>query len=455
MTQYELNLRDYIRIFRKRKVIIIISMVISIGAAAFISTRHVPYYQAVTTVKYEERKTTAGRLDQWMSYNPADVLESQTKIIKGYPVMKKVAKRMGMIREDSTEDEINQAISDVTNRIETELIGRTNIIKITATSYELNEVVALANAVAATYVEENLLEKNKQARTVRQFVEEQLASLEARLQESEEKLKQFGEDVENIEVAEPIQRKLVDAEFELAGLLQKYTEKHPRVRQVKEQIADLKKQVRGLSSEQIEYARLKREVEVNRKLYAMLKERLEQARISEAEKIPDVTIIDPAVMAISSVTSRGSLVFVLGGVMGLIIGSMLAFVRETLDTSIGTIEDVETITKLPVLGVVPSISYGTKKEKGLLKQLRRHIFPVQKTEEQERYIRLIVHHKPASPMAEAFRNIRTNVKINPSKKVILIASTFPQEGKTTILINLGLVICNAISLRSFVLCLLN
>ncbi|RKY43186.1 MAG: hypothetical protein DRP80_05935, partial [Candidatus Omnitrophota bacterium] len=60
MAEYELNLRDYIRIFRKRKLLIFLSFLIFTFLGYYYSTHQAPIYQAVTTVKIEERKTIAG-----------------------------------------------------------------------------------------------------------------------------------------------------------------------------------------------------------------------------------------------------------------------------------------------------------------------------------------------------------------------------------------------------------
>jgi tyrosine-protein kinase Etk/Wzc len=402
------------------------------------------FYKASATVKIEERKTIAGLLTEWIVYTPADTMESQAKIIRGYPIMKKVALRLGMIDEDSPLSEVNRAVSRLQGSIEAERIERTNIIRITTTADTAREAMVLANTVAKVYVQENLLEKTKQARHARQFIEEQLSSLENRLEQTEEQLKQFGDEVKHIRLAEPIQKKLVDLEFELGALLQKYTEKHPRVKQIKEQIRDLEEQVRGFSDQELAYARLSREVEVNKKLYAMLKEKLEEARISEAEKVSDISIVDPAVMPSAPVSPNKNLGILIGGMMGLILGVTLAFVRETLDTSIGTIEDVERVVKLPVLGIVPSIAEKIDKKRGIFFRLTGRVLPApKKSDEEERLARLIAHYRPKSPATEAFRNIRTNLKLDPSKKTILITSSGPREGKTTIMTNLGVVMAQA------------
>ena len=440
MPQYELNLRDYLRIFRKRKAVIIITfLLVTILSAAYLSRQPI-FYKASTTVKIEERKTIAGLLTEWIAYSPADIMESQAKIIKGYPILEKVALRLGMIDGSFSKSQVNSVVSRLQGSIETETITRTNIIRITSTADTAAEAMVLANTVAEVYVQENLLEKTKQARHTRQFIEEQLYSLESRLKQTEELLKDFGDEVKNIRLAEPIQNKLIDLEFELSELLQKYTEKHPRVMQIREQIKNLEMQIEGFSGQELEYARLSREVEVNKKLFAMLKEKLEEARISEAEKVSDISIVDPAVLPGAPFSPNRNIGILIGGMVGLIMGVAFAFIRETMDTSIGTIDDVENVVKLPVLGVIPSIEEEVKEGRGFFSRVSRRILRVQKkSDSEEKLVRLITHYKPKSPAAESFRNIRTNLKLDASKKTVLITSSSPREGKTTIMTNLGLV----------------
>jgi capsular exopolysaccharide synthesis family protein len=440
--EYELNLRDYLRIFRKRKLVIIVCFFAAIIISLVYLSRQPVFYKASATVKIEERKTVTGLMTEWVAYTPADVMESQTKIITGFPVMKRVALKLGMINENSSELEINEAVTRVQGSIETERVGFTNIISIIATTDSPEGAMMLANTVAEACVEENLLDKSKQARSARQFIEEQLGSLENRLQQAEDQLKQFSDEVKDIKLAEPIQEKLMDLEFELGALLQQYTEKHPQVIQMRDQIRELEAQIQGFSGRELEYARLNREVEVNTKLYAMLKQKLEEARISEAEKVSDISIVDPAVMPTRAVSHNINLGIIIGGIMGLILGITFAFIRETLDTSIGTIEDVESVVKLPVLGVIPSIEQETgKKMKGRLlsRWRRRFLSEPKKSESEENLARMIAHYQPKSPVTESFRNIRTNLKLSPTKKTVLVTSSSPREGKSTIVTNLGLV----------------
>ena len=221
MAQYELSLRDYIRIIKKRRFVIIFSFIIFAAASFFYTSSRPSIYEASTTVKIEERKTIAGLLTEIVVYNPGDIMETQTKVIEGFPVMKRTALKLNLIDKDAPREKIYEVVGELQSKIRTERVGNTNIIKIIARARSAQEAMELANTVAASYIEENLLEKNKQARTARKFIEEQLYSLEQRLHRAEDKLKNLDKEVKNINIAPDVQQKLVQLTFELASLKQK------------------------------------------------------------------------------------------------------------------------------------------------------------------------------------------------------------------------------------------
>ncbi|MCM8800419.1 MAG: AAA family ATPase [Candidatus Omnitrophica bacterium] len=443
MAQYELNFSDYLRIFRKQRVVIVMTFVAVILISIIYVSLQPVFYQASAVIKIEERKTIAGLLTEWILYNPADIMESHLKAIKSYDVLKDVALRINLIDKNSDSEEISKAIAQLEASITTERVGNSNMIRITASADTAQEAMLLAKAVSEAYEQYNLAEKNKQFRQARQFIEEQLASLEERLRQSEERLKEFGEEVKNIKLAEPIEKKMVELQFELADALRKYTEKHPRVKQLRSQIEEMEKQMSGFSGQQLEYARLNREVEVSRKLYAMLKEKLEEARITEAERVGDVAIVNPAVLPTSSVSVNKQTGILIGAILGIILGIGFAFLKENLDTSIGTIQDVESLLKLPVVGVIPSIEEESEKKSKPFQRIKETLIPKKRSDTEKRKVGLIAHYKPTSSAAESFRNIYVNLKLDASKKTVLITSSCPSEGKTCLVSNLGIVIAQS------------
>src|SRR5207253_397684 len=92
-----------------------------------------------------------------------------------------------------------------------------------------------------------------------------------------------------------------------------------------------------------------------------------------AERVDEVTIVRPASEPTTAAGREGTGTVLAGALIGLILGLVLAFVQETLDTSIGTIEDVESYLDVPVLGIIPHIDaretiyrfFGIEREPGL------------------------------------------------------------------------------------------
>ena len=128
----------------------------------------------------------------------------------------------------------------------------------------------------------------------------------------------------------------------------------------------------------------------------------------------------------------------IGGLLGLMLGLVLAFVQETLDTSIGTIEDVETYLQVPVVGIVPHIDVRQTVQR-LVE--RRPALAQMEPELLQSHALLITHFDPKSPVAEAYRTIRTNIqfiRMERAGKLLVFTSPTLQEGKTTTIVNVAL-----------------
>ena len=128
----------------------------------------------------------------------------------------------------------------------------------------------------------------------------------------------------------------------------------------------------------------------------------------------------------------------MGALAGIVLGFMSALVWEHLDTSIGTIEDVEEFLKVPVVGVVPYME--SERE-------RTAHFPWRKkkmSREQRRKVeqsRLVLHFGSSSPTAEAYRTLRTNLQyagFDTGGKKLLLTSAGPGEGKSLTATNLSI-----------------
>ncbi|MFZ1060465.1 MAG: SPOR domain-containing protein, partial [Candidatus Rokuibacteriota bacterium] len=209
------------------------------------------------------------------------------------------------------------------------------------------------------------------------------------------------------------------------------------------QIGELFQKNREVPTIELSLQRLQREAKVNDDLLALMKTRHQEALIKEAEKIEEVTIIRPAAEPSAPIGGQALYPLLLGLLTGLFLGLVLAYVQETLDTSIGTIEEVEDYLGVPVLGVIPHID-----RREIMDRLveRRPALASMDPEMLSRHALLVSHFDPKSPVAEAFRSLRTRIQFATMErpgKVFLLTSPTLQEGKTTTIVNLAITLSQA------------
>jgi polysaccharide biosynthesis transport protein len=176
-----------------------------------------------------------------------------------------------------------------------------------------------------------------------------------------------------------------------------------------------------------QYGILKREVESGNDLYEDLVKKLKEAAVVAGLKAATVDVIDPARLPTSPVEPKTSLVLALSIIFGLGLGVGLAFTAESLDNLIRSPDEIETLTGLPFFGLIPHIK--PDKEKNGPGTSRPEV--------------LMTFLRPNSRAAEAFRALRTALLLASAgkpPKVIMIASAVPNEGKTTISMNVAAVL---------------
>jgi capsular exopolysaccharide synthesis family protein len=188
-----------------------------------------------------------------------------------------------------------------------------------------------------------------------------------------------------------------------------------------------------LSIKETEYHRLDRTREQNEKLYATLIERLKETDLARMMRVNNVRIVDFATEPTIPSRPRLSVNLAISLIFGLLAGIGLASLRDRLDSSLKTPDDLEEKLGVTFLGLLPELSPNTPKRPGQRGRRRRGEGASEgpRTTPDE----LIVHTHPLSGIAEAARSIRTNIMfMNPDKppRKILVTSAAPAEGKTTV-----------------------
>ncbi|MGH9602332.1 MAG: GumC family protein [Terriglobales bacterium] len=201
-----------------------------------------------------------------------------------------------------------------------------------------------------------------------------------------------------------------------------------------------------LNENAIQYNILKRDVETSRNLYEGLLQKLKEASVSAGLRSSNVRVVDAARVPIVPSEPNIPRNLMLGLMMGLAGGIGLAFVREFLDNTVRTPEQVEIIAALPSLGIIPLGLMAPTKTNGR----KGHRLSLSSGNGKEKddgqtsgSVEMISHAQPKSELAESYRALRTSIllsSLGAPPKVILVTSALPQEGKTTTSINCAVVL---------------
>jgi succinoglycan biosynthesis transport protein ExoP len=193
---------------------------------------------------------------------------------------------------------------------------------------------------------------------------------------------------------------------------------------LRDQIANQKKNLTGLSRDELEYTRLATEVESNRRLHAMLSEKLSAARIREQGEMKVVKVIDAPSVPQPATNQKRVRFLGVALALALVIGLGVPATIEYFNRPIETDDDVRSLTGLPVLASIPRV------------RSRRSMFMIGGGQpddvSQEEYFLFV----------EAFRRLRVEIQLlgrDIPMRRIMIASALPGEGKSTVVVNLGLV----------------
>jgi polysaccharide biosynthesis transport protein len=445
MQQYELNLRDYWFVIQKRRwVIIVVFLAIFITTAIYTATQKA-VYRATAVVLWQERKSLGTVLTEVLtakgSITGRDPLEAQAKIITSGRVLKNAVVELGLISKDATEAQIMQQVRAIRGGVSADLVPETNLIRINVTHRDPQMAANISNKVAESYIIDNVNLKSKRTRDLREFIEKRLEEVSDKLKTSEDTLAKYKETELSSDLTLSLQNRLDELEKRRQDLLQIYTESHPDIENIDIDIKEIKAKLEALPQKQLGYSRLTREVEINSKLYRDLKEKLESARIAEADKEAEVTLIETASPIPFPVSPNKRLNYILGITLGLALGLTFAFITEQLDTSISTVEEVEAYIGSPILGVIPC-SQIKKKEGSLFKRFISDMVDKESLEKTRQ--RLIISPEVESSIVEAYRMLDTNIGLafeaKAVPKAMLISSTAPGEGKTLISCNLAITI---------------
>jgi capsular exopolysaccharide synthesis family protein len=227
-----------------------------------------------------------------------------------------------------------------------------------------------------------------------------------------------------------------DIKFEITRLATKYEKDYLAAlgheKLLRASLENQKTEQNQLNESGIDYSLLKRDAESNRQLYEGLLQKLKEAGVMTGLRSSNVRIVDPASTPTAPSSPNVPRNLLMSLVVGLAGGLALAFVLESRDNTVHSLEQARVITALPSLAVIPFSSRPSSRSLSL-----PHAMQLAQVS-----AAVVSATRPKSEIAEAYRALRTSIllsKTGRSSKVLMVTSALPQEGKTTTCVNLAIV----------------
>jgi len=335
--------------------------------------------------------------------------------------------------EDHTLDLV---VEDFQGRLTSALVKDTQVITLTFESESPAQAAAVANALANVYIDDQLAWRVDKTRKATRWMEQRLKVLKQKLKNSEQLLQSYKEkhgliDVHGVNTLaaqelDELGTQLITARSKYNETSKRYGSMHPRLiaarselRQAKNALARGKAKLQNISRKAVKLREFERQVESNKQLYDTFLSSLKEANQAIDLQAGNARISDLAVAPLEPFKPEKGLIVALAFFTSLMLGVLLAFLTEALDKTFKGTSDLEEKLGQPILGLLPIIKANIKNRKA-------HVFAM--LDENE------------TAFAEAMRTIRTGLILsgldNPHK-VILVTSSVPGEGKTTVCTNLA------------------
>jgi succinoglycan biosynthesis transport protein ExoP len=238
------------------------------------------------------------------------------------------------------------------------------------------------------------------------------------------------------------QQKELEEELEKArktvieSVQQEFGTARQRVELLQEALDKQKAEANDLAEKLVQYHILQHDAQSNKTLYDGLLQKLKEAGITAGLRSSNIRVVDPALAPSSPSRPQKARNILLAILVGLVGGVGLALFREYLDNTVKSPDDIEALTGLPSLAVVPSLPGLNGHHRRLSRFSREPHPPVTAGPRVE----LLSYVQPKSQISEAFRALRTSLLLSQAEhppQVILVTSALPREGKTTAAVNLA------------------
>ena len=421
-----MELRQYLILLRRWAWLLILGLVLGAAGGYLGSIYQTPIYQAST--KLLVMRATQERTSEFTYLSDQQLVQTYIQLLTTQSVL------------DGASQQLNYEINP--DQVSVQQIRDTQIIQVTVEDADPQRAAAIANTlVEVLIIQSENLQAGRYA-AMESSIQAQITQVQIQITTIQGQIDQ--QSIQNLED----QKKFVEGQISyLSGEISRLQTEigqlgSPTTAEEKSQLAEKQAQLAQYQAilglyQQIytnlvvygesagtdtvgQVSQMQKTLDLYIQIYLQLLGNLESVRLARLQNTPSVTQIEMASASDKPVRPRPVSNTLLAGAVGLFIAIGIAFLIEYLDDTLKTPEDVEQALNLPVIGYIAEMQYSEKSK-------------------EEMY----VARKPRSPISEAFRSLRTNLEFSAVDRPlqrILVASAGPEEGKTTIAVNLAGVI---------------
>ena len=459
----EIDLSQYWKVVNRRKWSILALAGLVTLLTILIVFSMTPYYKATSTLLIEPQQAKLPSIEDLYGLAGKDkqYYLTQLELLKSRKLAEQVIANLqldkeaeflpkeggfnpiGMLKtwlslnEESQEDHtLDLVVAEFEERLSASLVKDTQLITLDFISESPDLAAKVANALGNAYIEDQLASRIDMTRQATTWMEQRLKVLKQNLEASEQELQAYMEKHQLVDVKgvssltaqelDELTSQLVIARSKYSELSKRYGAKHPKlisarseVHAAERELARSKGKIQNIGRKEVKLRELQRQVNSNRQLYDTFLTRLKEASQAVDLQASNARISDPAVAPLKPFKPKKSLIVALAFFASLMLGVLLAFLFEALDKTFKSTQDIEDKLGQPILGLLPLIKSNKKNREA-------HAFAM--LDENE------------TAYAEAMRTIRTGLilsSLDNPHKVILVTSSIPGEGKTTVSTNLA------------------
>jgi succinoglycan biosynthesis transport protein ExoP len=457
---YEVHLRDYLYILRKRRFAIVGFFLMMVLGSVVLTFMEQVLYRAVSTILIERENPNVVDFKEVMAIDTSmtEYYQTQFQMLKSQSLIHRLLEQEKMANDPyfqslqkkglrgwiRTQPALASTMGNLAAELDAEDLFVKRMLKVTPMrNSRLVEVsvihpdperaTSLTNSLIELYIRRNLEDRFSVSKQATELISNQLIELKEKVQGAEDALQQYKEErglvklpsmTSRNQFIEEAKLELVKIQAEESKLSKRYLPEHPKRIHIQSQIEGLEEKIReeedeilNLGRDALGYQQLEREAESTRKIYQSLLKRLEETRTEAEAQASNIMIVDKAETPQRAYRPNPVSNLSIGIFLGMIGGILLAFFMEYFDSTIKIPDDVEKGLGLNLFGIVPDEDNKAMKGKVFF-EADEHL-----------------------PAAESVRALRTALLFKlrkvPGCRVILVTSPNPGEGKSTLALNLA------------------